>query len=145
MVNQIYQDFGKISIHQPKKYPEILFTGFQRLCIPRKRKSNTFDGFIGFSNNETNKIRLNGYADIKLENILGSELLSIYWKSDGNDQKTFNAIELPYILKSPLGLKLKFNYLDKTYLSEYKTAIDLSYFANYNTRYYLRIPKNNFK
>jgi hypothetical protein len=34
------------------------------------------------------QIRLNGYADIKLENILGSgELLSIYWKSDGNDQK----------------------------------------------------------
>jgi hypothetical protein len=25
---------------------------------------------LGFSNNETNKIRLNGYADIKLENIL---------------------------------------------------------------------------
>jgi hypothetical protein len=102
----------------------------------RKRKSNTFDGFIGFSNNETYKIRLNGYIDIKLENILGSELLSIYWKSDGNDQKTFNTIELPYILKSPLGLKLKFNYLDKTYLSEYKTAIDLSY-CKLQHRYYL--------
>ena len=142
MVNQIYQDFEKFQFTNQVKYPEILFTkdSTKAYVYLEKRKSNTFDGFIGFSNNETNKIRLNGYADIKLENILGSgELISIYWKSDGNDQKTFNAnIELPYLLKSPLGLKAQIQLFrqDSTFQNT-KTAIDLSYFANYNTRYYL--------
>ena len=142
MVNQIYQDFEKFQFTTQVKYPEILFTkdSTKAYIYLEKRKSNTFDGFIGFSNNETNKIRLNGYADIKLENILGSgELLSIYWKSDGNDQKTFNAnIELPYLLKSPLGLKAQIQLFrqDSTFQNT-KTAIDLSYFANYNTRIYL--------
>ena len=142
MVNQIYQDFEKFQFTNQVKYPEILFTkdSTKAYVYLEKRKSNTFDGFIGFSNNETNKIRLNGYADIKLENILGSgELLSIYWKSDGNDQKTFNAnIELPYLLKSPLGLKAQIQLFrqDSTFQNT-KTAIDLSYFANYSTRFYL--------
>lgn len=142
MVNQIYQDFEKFQFTNQVKYPEILFTkdSTEAYVYLEKRKSNTFDGFIGFANNETNKIRLNGYADIKLENILGSgELLSIYWKSDGNDQKTFNAnIELPYLLKSPLGLKAQIQLFrqDSTFQNT-KTAIDLSYFANYSTRFYL--------
>ena len=142
MVNQIYQDFEKFQFTNQVKYPEILFTkdSTKAYVYLEKRKSNTFDGFIGFANNETNKIRLNGYADIKLENILGSgELLSIYWKSDGNDQKTFNAnIELPYLLKSPLGLKAQIQLFrqDSTFQNT-KTAIDLSYFANYSTRFYL--------
>ena len=142
MVNQIYLDFEKFQFTNQVKYPEILFTkdSTKAYVYLEKRKSNTFDGFIGFSNNETNKIRLNGYADIKLENILGSgELLSIYWKSDGNDQKTFNAnIELPYLLKSPLGLKAQIQLFrqDSTFQNT-KTAIDLSYFANYSTRFYL--------
>ncbi len=146
MVNQIYQDFEKFQFTTQAKYPEILFTkdSTKAYIYLEKRKSNTFDGFIGFSNNETNKIRLNGYADIKLENILGSgELLSIYWKSDGNDQKTFNAnIELPYILKSPLGLKAQIQLFrqDSTFQNT-KTAIDLSFFANYNTRFYLGYQK----
>jgi outer membrane protein assembly factor BamA len=82
-----------------------------------KKENPILFGFIGFSNNETNKIRLNGYADIKLENILGSgELLSIYWKSDGNDQKTFNTnIELPYLLKSQLGLKAQIQLFRYTF------------------------------
>ena len=142
IVNQIYQDFEKFQFTNQVKYPEILFTkdSTKAYVYLEKRKSNTFDGFIGFANNETNKIRLNGYADIKLENILGSgELLSIYWKSDGNDQKTFNAnIELPYLLKSPLGLKAQIQLFrqDSTFQNT-KTAIDLSYFANYSTRFYL--------
>ena len=142
IVNQIYQDFEKFQFINQLKYPEILFTkdSTKAYVYLEKRKSNTFDGFIGFSNNETNKIRLNGYADIKLENILGSgEQLSIYWKSDGNDQKTFNAnIELPYLLKSPLGLKAQIQLFrqDSTFQNT-KTAIDFSYFKNYNTRFYL--------
>jgi hypothetical protein len=63
----------------------------------------------------------------------------LYWKSDGNDQKTFNAkIELPYIFKSPFGLKAQLNIFkqDSTFQNT-QTALDLGYFFNYNTRLYL--------
>jgi hypothetical protein len=105
-----------------------------------KRNSNTFDGFLGFSNNEKEKIALAGYLDIKLENILGSgEQVAIYWKSDGNDQKTFNAtLELPYLLQTPIGLKAQLQvFRQDTTFQNTKTAIDLSYFINYNSRVYL--------
>jgi hypothetical protein len=62
MVNQIYQDFEKISIHQPSKISRNFIQNYKRLMYTSKKKINTFDGFIGFSNNETNKIRLNGYV-----------------------------------------------------------------------------------
>jgi hemolysin activation/secretion protein len=78
--------------------------------------------------------------DVKLENILAAgEQLSVFWKSDGNDQKTFNAqIEIPYLLKTPIGLKAQIQLFkqDSTFQNT-KTAIDFSYFATYNTRFYL--------
>ncbi|MFV8346719.1 hypothetical protein [Flavobacterium sp. ZB4P13] len=142
IVSEIYNDFEKFGFISQVKYPEILFTKdtTKVYVYLEKKKSNTFDGFIGFSNNENKKITLNGYLDVKLENILGSgEQLSVYWKSDGNDQKTFNAsIELPYLLKTPVGLKAQIQLFrqDSTFQNT-KTAIDLSYFTNYNTRFYL--------
>ena len=142
IVDQIYNDFEKFGFISQVKYPEILFTKdtTKVYVYLEKRKSNTFDGFIGFSNNENKRTTLNGYLDIKLENILGSgEQLSVYWKSDGNDQKTFNAsIELPYLLKTPIGLKAQIQLFrqDSTFQNT-KTAIDLSYFTNYNKRLYL--------
>ncbi|TDE29215.1 hypothetical protein E0I61_08590 [Flavobacterium ranwuense] len=142
MVDQIHNDFEKFGFISQVKYPEILLTkdSTKVYVYLEKRKSNTFDGFIGFSNNENKKTTLNGYLDVKLENILGSgEQLSVYWKSDGNDQKTFNtSIELPYLLKTPIGLKAQIQLFrqDSTFQNT-KTAIDLSYFTNYNTRFYL--------
>ncbi len=142
IVDKIYNDFEKFGFINQVKYPEILFTKdtTKVYVYLEKKNSNTFDGFIGFSNNENKKIILNGYLDVKLENILGfGEQLAVYWKSDGNDQKTFNAnIELPYLLKSPIGLKAQIQLFrqDSTFQNT-KSAIDLSYFPNYNTRLYL--------
>lgn len=141
-VDEIYNDFEKFGFISQVKYPEILFTKdtTKVYVYLEKRKSNTFDGFIGFSNNENKRTTLNGYLDIKLENILAiGEQLSIFWKSDGNDQKTFKAqIEIPYLLKTPIGLKAQIQlFRQDTTFQNTKTAIDLSYFANYNTRIYL--------
>src|SRR5690606_16642833 len=102
------------------------------------------DGFIGFSNNDDDSgkssINFNGYLDLLLVNFLNTgEELTLYWKSDGNDQKTFNAaIELPYIFRSPFGLKASLNIFkqDSTFQNT-KTALGLGYFFNYNTRLYL--------
>lgn len=142
IVDQVYNDFEKFGFVNQVKYPEILFTQDITTVYVylEKRNSNTFDGFVGFSNNESKKITLNGYLDVKLENILGSgEQLSVYWKSDGNDQKTFNAsIELPYLLKTPIGLKAQIQlFRQDSIFQNTKTAIDFSYFKNYNTRFYL--------
>ena len=142
VVRKIHDDFEKFRFVSQVKYPEILFTkNFTKVYVYlEKRKSNTFDGFIGFSNTENNKLSFNGYLDLTLENTLHiGEQFSLYWKSDGNKQKTFKAsIEIPYLFKSPIGLKAQINIFkqDSTFQNT-KTAIDLGYFVDYNTRIYL--------
>ena len=142
VVRRIHDDFEKIRFVSQVKYPEILFTKdtTKVYVYLDKRKSNTFDGYIGFANNENNKIRFNGYLDVTLENTLrAGEQFSLYWKSDGNDQKTFmTGIELPYLFKSPLSLKAQIHIFkqDSTFQNT-KKAIDLGYFIDYNTRIYL--------
>jgi hypothetical protein len=142
LVNQIHNDFEKYPFINQLKYPEILFTKdtTKVYVYIEKVRTNTFDGFIGFNNNDSNKIAFNGYLDLTLQNIIkAGEQFSLYWKSDGNDQKTFRtALELPYILKSPLGLRGQLNIFkqDSTFQNT-KTALDLSYYLDYDTRLYL--------
>lgn len=142
VVRRIHDDFEKIRFVSQVKYPEILFTKdtTKVYVYLDKRKSNTFDGYVGFANNENNKIRFNGYLDVTLENTLrAGEQFSLYWKSDGNKQKTFTTgIELPYLFKSPLSLKAQIHIFkqDSTFQNT-KKAIDLGYFIDYNTRIYL--------
>ena len=141
-VQQIHDDFGKFKFVNQLKFPEILFTKDSTTVFVylEKTNSNTFDGFLGFANNENNKIDLLGYLDLTLNNILNyGEQVSLYWKSDGNDQKTFKAsFELPYLFKTAVGLKAQINIFrqDSTFQNT-KTAIDLSYYINYSSRLYL--------
>ena len=142
IVRKIHDDFDKFRFVNQIKNPEILFTKdtTKVYVYLEKRKSNTFDGFIGFANNDNNKLVFNGYLDLALKNTLKvGEQFSLYWKSDGNNQKTFRAsIDLPYIFKSPIGLKAQINIFkqDSIYQNT-KTAIDLGYFVDFNTRIYL--------
>lgn len=141
-LDRLYNDFEKFRFVKQSKYPEILFTkdSTKIYVYLEKAKPNTFDGYIGFTNDENKKVIFSGYLDLVLNNILNSgEKLSLYWKSDGQDQKTFNlGMELPYIFKSPLGLKAELNIFkqDSTFQNT-KTEIDLGYYFNYNTRLYL--------
>lgn len=143
LVSKIHDDFKKYPFITQLKYPEVLFTNDSTKVYVyiENVKTNTFDGFIGFNNNDiNNKITFNGYLDLTLQNIIkAGEQFSLYWKSDGNDQKTFKtALELPYILKSSLGLRGQLNIFkqDSTFQNT-KTAIALSYYLNYDTRLYL--------
>ena len=141
-LNKIHSDFDKFRFVKQIKYPEILFEqdSTKIYVYLEKAKSDSFDGFIGFSNDKGGKVAFNGYLDLILNNTLNSgEQFSLLWKSDANLQKTFNiALELPYIFKSPIGLKAQLNIFkqDSTFQNT-KTAIDLGYFFNYNTRLYL--------
>ncbi|WP_293874500.1 hypothetical protein [Flavobacterium sp.] len=141
-LDKIYNDFEKFRFVKQTKYPEILFTkdSTKIYVYLEKAKPNTFDGYIGFTNDDKKKIVFSGYLDLVLNNILNSgEKFALYWKSDGQDQKTFNlGVELPYIFKTPIGLKTELNIFkqDSTFQNT-KTAVDLGYFFNYNTRLYL--------
>jgi hypothetical protein len=141
-VKELYDDINSFEFITQPKYPEILFTNDSTKIYTyiEKRKANNFDGYIGFSNDENSKLNLNGYIDISLQNILHSgEQFSLYWKSDGNQQKTFNAkLEIPYIFKTSLGIKAQLNIFkqDSTFQNT-KTAIDLGYYINYNSKIYL--------
>jgi hypothetical protein len=142
VVRKIHNDFEQFRFVNQIKNPEILFTydTTKVYVYLEKRKSNTFDGYIGFANNANSKLVFNGYLDLALENTLKvGEQLSLYWKSDGNNQKTFKAsIDIPYIFKSPIGLKAQINiFKQDSIFQNTKTSIDLGYFVDYNTRIYL--------
>ncbi|NDP27984.1 MAG: hypothetical protein GZ087_11240 [Flavobacterium sp.] len=142
IVRKIREDFDKFRFVNQIKNPEILFTQdtTKVYVYLEKRKSNTFDGYVGFTNNEKSKLVFNGYLDLALENSLKvGEQFSLYWKSDGNKQKTFRAsIDLPYIFKSPIGVKSQINiFKQDSIFQNTKTSVDLGYFVDYNTRIYL--------
>ncbi|WP_231131667.1 BamA/TamA family outer membrane protein [Flavobacterium hydrophilum] len=141
-IKELYNDINNFGFINQTKYPEILFTNDSTKVYVyiEKRKANNFDGYIGFSNDENKKVNLNGYLDITLQNtLLAGEQFSLYWKSDGNQQKTFNTkLEIPYIFKSPLGIKAQLNIFkqDSTFQNT-KTGIDLGYYIKYNSKLYL--------
>ncbi|WP_208683621.1 ShlB/FhaC/HecB family hemolysin secretion/activation protein [Flavobacterium sp. SLB02] len=141
-VKELYDDINNFEFVTQTKYPEILLTNDSTKIYTyiEKRKANSFDGYIGFSNDENKKTTINGYLDIALINTLhAGEQFSLYWKSDGNQQKTFNTkLEIPYIFQSPLGIKAQLNIFkqDSTFQNT-KTAIDLGYYINYNSKIYL--------
>jgi hypothetical protein len=141
-VNEIHDEFEKFNFINQVKFPEILFTKdtTKVYVYLAKRKTNTFDGYLGFNNTENKKTTINGYVDITLQNALRSgEQLFIYWKNDGNNQKVFNAkIDLPYLFNSPVGLKALINIFkqDSTYQNT-KTEINLGYLFTINKRIYI--------
>lgn len=141
-LEKLHSNINKFRFINQTKYPEILFKQDSTIAYAylEKSKSNTFDGIVGFSNDEQKKIVFNGYLDLLLNNILNSgERLSIFWKSDGQEQRTFAVnFDLPYLFNSPIGLKTELQIFkqDSTFQNT-KTAIDLGYFFNYSTRLYL--------
>ncbi|TDD96287.1 hypothetical protein E0F76_12265 [Flavobacterium cellulosilyticum] len=142
VVRKIHDEFEEFRFVSQIKYPEILLTKdtTKVYVYLEKRNSNTFDGYIGFTNNENNKLVINGYLDLNLENTLKvGEQFSLYWKSDGKNQKTFKTtLEIPYLFNIPIGIKAQLQIFkqDSIYQNT-KTAIALGYLINYNTRIYL--------
>ena len=141
-LSKIQNNFEEFRFVNQIKYPEILFTKdtTKIYVYLEKAKANKFDGYVGFSNDKKNNLELNGYLDLLLVNIMNAgENLSLYWKSDSGNQKTFNLnVEVPYIFKSPIGIKANLNiYKQDSLFQNAKTAIDVGYFFNYNTRMYL--------
>lgn len=141
-LKSIKNEFDKFRFVTQTKYPEILFTKdtTKVYVYLEKAKPNKFEGFLGFSNDEEKDVRFNGYLDLLLVNLLNSgEEFSLYWKSDGKEQRTFNAaLELPYVFRSRIGLKMALNIFrqDSTFQTT-RTSLEAGYLFRYNTRAYL--------
>ncbi|WP_432673020.1 hypothetical protein [Flavobacterium sp. SM2513] len=141
-LNKIYKDFNAFRFINQNRYPEILFSddSTKVYVYLEKAKANRFDGYIGFANDENSNLKFTGYLDLSLINILNSgEELNLYWKSDDDKQVTFNAgIEIPYIFKSPLGLKANLTiYKQDSTFQNTKTGLDLGYYFTHNKKLYL--------
>ena len=108
-----------------------------------KNKSNRFDGFLGFSSEETTgNLELNGYLYLNLVNNLNyGESFVLNYRSDENDLKTFESkLTLPYLFKSPIGSELKLNIFKKD--STFTTAeqsVNLFYQLNPKQRLFIGI------
>ncbi len=99
-----------LSFITSKKDPQVLFTkDSTTIYFYLERKvNNRFDGFLGFATNEeTNRLQLDGYIDLILTNNLNyGETLLLNYKSDGDDQTQLNVkATLPYLFGSPLGVE----------------------------------------
>ncbi len=142
LVKGINEDFSELTFITQTKYPEILFTDNTTKIYTylEKSKPNVFDGFIGFSNDENSKLVFNGYLDLSLQNIFNSgEKFKLYWKNDGRQQTSFNlGTELPYLLKSPLGLKadLRIFKRDSTFQNTI-ADLNIGYYFNYNKKMFI--------
>lgn len=145
-LKQINDTFDKLQFVNQIKYPEILFTtdSTKIFVYVEKSKPNKFDGFIGFSNDDKSKLTFNGYLDLQLQNILNTgEKFNLYWKNDGNKQTSFNiGTELPYIFKSPIGIKanLRIFKKDSTFQNT-MTDLNLGYYFAYNTKAFVGYQK----
>lgn len=111
------------------KKPEVLFTkDSTHLYIYLKKESNSkFDGIIGFSNEDEDKLQLNGYLNLQLFNVFNSaEEISINWIGN-KQQKTLNInYNIPYIFKTNFNFEGNFGLVrkDSTYVnSQVETTI----------------------
>lgn len=138
-LQRIHNEFNGLRFINQVRYPEILFkTDTTKVYIyAQKAQSNSFDGFIGFSNDDESKVIFNGYVDLMLNNMLNTgEKFNLFWKSDGNKQTTFNAaLELPYVFRSPIGLKasLRIFKQDSTFQNTV-TDLNVGYYFSYNSK-----------
>ncbi len=135
-------------IKQTKK-PEILFTNDSTIIYLyiEKEKKNSFDGFIGFSNDESdNNIQLQGYLDFELVNNFnfGEEIEFLYKSEKNADRILKTEINLPYIFSSPIGVNigLILTKKDSTFVSN-EQFINLFYKNTKNHKFSLGIRSIN--
>lgn len=148
-INKKAEGLGSLIFAKQIKDPEVLFTRDSTLLYLyiEKAKSNSFDGFLGFgTNEETNKLEFDGYLNLILVNNLNyGESLKLLYKSDENDQRTFDVnANLPYLFGSPIDLDLGLNIFRKdSTFSTTSQAIKIGYNINQNNKVGLGINTIN--
>ncbi|MCA0931006.1 hypothetical protein LCM02_01005 [Lutimonas saemankumensis] len=132
-INNASRTVNNISFVQEVKPPEVLFSNDSTIVYLylKKKKSNQFDGIIGFASKEDGDgIFFNGYLDLSVNNIFNAgENIALYWKSNGNErQRFFLEANLPFLFKLPLTPKINFEiYRQDSTFSNVKTELSLAY------------------
>ncbi len=148
-VNTIFNDekllnaskaINSLSFVNEIKPPEVLFTNdstYIYLYIKKKR-SNKFDGVLGFSSKEDGDgLDFNGYLDFAFNNLFnGGETVALLWKNNGNNsQRFFVSAEIPYIFNLPITPKAEFEiFRQDTIFNNVTTKFYLGYLINIKNR-----------
>ncbi len=127
---------NNLSFVEEQKPPDVLFTNDSTYIYIylKKRRSNKFDGIIGFSSEEDKRgLQFNGYLDISVINIFNSgETIALFWKNNGNDsQRFFINTVIPYVFNIPLIPEATFElYRQDSTFNNVVTDISLTYSLN---------------
>lgn len=96
-----------------ERAPQTLFTkdSTKIFLFLQKKKSNTFDGVLGFGNDKNRKFSLNGNLNVGFRNMFnGFEEINLFWQRNPDRGQTFNLhTDIPYLFKSNTGLDLHMN------------------------------------
>ena len=119
---KIYDDKNLVAINQSlqnhpfiilEKTPQTLFTkdSTQVFLFLQKKKSNTFDGIIGFGNDDKEKFSFNGSINVNFRNMFNSfETVNIFWQRNPDKGQTFDlGTDIPYLFKSNIGTNINVN------------------------------------
>lgn len=109
-ISKNFQSHAFVTLERP---PQTLFTkdSTSIYLFMEKKKTNTFDGVIGFGNDKTEKFTLNGTLNVNFRNMFnGFETVNLYWQRNPDKGQTFDLqTDIPYLLKSNVGMNLKVN------------------------------------
>jgi hypothetical protein len=89
--------------------PEVLFFNNKAeiYLYIKKEKASSADGYVGLlQDKNTQKLSLNGYINLKLQNTLNrAELLNLNWKANPDQtQKLVANLDYPFLFNSPFGI-----------------------------------------
>ena len=96
-----------------ERTPQTLFTkdSTEIYLTLQKKKSNNFDGILGFGNNDKQKISFTGSINLNLKNVFnGFESISLYWQRNQQSGQNFDLqTDIPYLFGSNVGANLNMN------------------------------------
>ncbi len=146
-IQKIDNELQNVSFINVTKFPELLFLkdSTEVYLYVSKNRSNKFDGYIGVTSDDNGNTTFNGYLDLELINSFNrGEKLALYWKNNGENRKTFRGfLELPYIFKTPFGIKSSLEIFTETEQFQSTTInSNVGYLINFNTKLYVGYETN---
>lgn len=109
-INQSLQNHPFVFLEKP---PQTLFTkdSTKIFLFTQKRKSNSFDGVLGFGNDKTDKFTLNGSINLNFRNMFNRfESIEIFWQRNPDRGQTFDLkTDIPYLFGSNIGMNVNVN------------------------------------
>lgn len=110
LLNDIHGELVNQPYFQLEQQPQTLFTkdSTQIFLFLKKKKLSSFDGVLGFGNNESKKITVNGTLDLNFQNIFNAfERISIFWQRNPSKGQTFDIkSDVPYLFNTNLGFRM---------------------------------------